>query len=163
MSELLTGGMYDNLFQLVVHGPREAGEIPSKAALGDLIANKWVGQKDDRYIATSEGIKTLLAQYERVVNPHHSIFGAVYIESAEICGGGKLDGKPLVVLGGALAWAMEHLLGSKLKFSSSFGAYDYATFDYLDLDGNTWLMKPGDWLILSEDHKHTLHRFTADE
>jgi hypothetical protein len=159
--------LYHTLFRLVTVGPRPSTDCVSVTGITEAIKLGLVTVEPhedvDWYRITSPGIQTLLDAYEKRPDPEEAIFGAVHIEFAERCGEGKLDGKPLVVLGGALAWAQEYLLGSKLKFSSCFGAYDYATFDYLDLDGKIWLMKPGDWLILREDHKHIVHRFYSEE
>lgn len=159
--------LYHLMFKLVTKGPQPVSECGEIEAIGaalnlDMITVNPCGDVDWYHI-TSNGIQTLLDTYEKRPDPEETIFGAVYIKHAEITGDGQLDGTPLVILGGALEWSKEYLLGSKLTFSSRFGAYDYATFDYLDEDAKTWLMKPGDWLILSEDHNHKLHQFFTPE
>lgn len=159
--------LYQTLFRLVTVGPRPSTDCVSVTGITEAIKLGLVivepHEDVDWYRITSGGIQTLLEAYDKRPDPEAMIFGAVYIEHTERLGDGKLDGKPLAILGGALEWSKEHLLGSKLTFSSCFREYDYATFDYLDLDGKTWLLKPGDWLILSEDHKHIVHRFYAEE
>lgn len=167
MTERMAAAVYDNLFQLVMHGPRESGEIPSKGWMEELIEQGWVTHTpnvDKCWNVTSKGIEAFLAEYEQIPDPAFPLFGAIYIQFAERCGDNELDGKPLVVLGGAMAWVTEHMLGQNLTFSKYFGSYDYATFDYVHRpDEKEYLLKPGDWLILREDHNHTIHRFDADE
>jgi hypothetical protein len=159
--------LYHTLFKLVTQGPQPVSNCVSVTGITEA-ANLGLVTVDpqgdvDWYRITSSGVQTLLDAYEKRPDPEEQIFGAVHVCFAEIVGGGKLDGTPLVVLGGALSWAKEYLIGSKLTFSTSFGAYDYATFDYLDLNGKTWLLKPGDWLILREDHNHIMHRYEVED
>lgn len=158
--------LYHLMFKLVTQGPQkvsDCGDIEAiTSALNlDLITVNPCGDVDWYYI-TSGGIQTTLDTYDKRPDPEQHIHGAVHVKHAERTDEG-FSCAPLVILGGALSWAQEHLLGSKLTFSVRQSEFDYAVFDYLDLDGKTWLMKPGDWLILSEDNKHTLHQFYTVE
>lgn len=162
----LEGAVYDNLYQLVRHGAREAGEVPSKGHMVELLKNGWVTQHPDAdkcWTITDAGIRAFLEYYDQIPNPHYRIFGVICISYAERCGDSQLDGIPIRVLGGALEWAQENVIGTHLKWAASFGAYDYATFDFTHpvtkVDTH---LKPGDWIILSEDHNHTVHKLSED-
>lgn len=158
--------LYHLMIKLVTKGPQkvsDCGDIEAINAalnLGFITVNPQ-GEVDWYYI-TSGGIQTTLAAYDKRPDPEQYIHGAIHIKHAERTDEG-FSGQPLVVLGGALAWVYENLFGSKLTFSTRQSEFEYAVFDYLDLDGKTWLMQPGDWLIISEDHKHVLHQFVQIE
>ena len=163
----MSGGVYDNLFQLVVNGPREAGEIPSKASMQELMENKWVtfnGDSDKCWTITDKGLQAFMEEYSTISNPHHSIFGALRVGSAEIIAGGELDGIPLHCLGGCYDWARDNVFLNKvIDWAVSFSSYDYATFDFTHpITGVKTHLKPGDWVILSEDHNHTVHKLSED-
>ena len=163
----MDGGVYDNLYQLVVNGPREAGEIPSKVHMQELVQNAWVSFDDDAdkcWTITEAGLQAFMEAYSKIPNPHHKVFGAIRIGFAERCGDGELDGTPVHTLGGCLEWAREHILQTKvMDWSEHFGAYDYATFDFVHpLTKIKTHLKPGDWVILSEDHNHTVHKLSED-
>ena len=159
--------VYDNLFQLAQHGAREAGEIPSKSHMQELVQNKWVrfnGDVDKCWTITDAGLQAFMEAYSKIPNPHYKIFGAVRIGFAEICGGGELDGTPIHALGGCLEWVREHVLKTKvMEWSEHFGSYDYATFDFTHpVTKVKTHLKPGDWVILSEDHNHTVHKLSEE-
>lgn len=159
----ISGAEYDNLYQMVMHGPREAGDIPSKAACPDLVKKGYMAvdyTKEQCYSVTSKGIEAFIHKYITIDNPHHKIFGAVKICFAEITGDGW-DGCPLWMPVGDIDWGKKNL-ADVLVFSEHLHAYDYMTFDYIDSEGNRKLMKPGDWLILLEKGHHTLHRFHVE-
>lgn len=162
----LEGAVYDNLYQLVRHGAREAGEVPSKGHMGELLKNGWVTQQpnaDKCWTITEAGIQTFLEEYDQIPNPHYKIFGVIRICFAERCGDShsQLDGIPIRVFGGALEWAQANVISSHLTWAASFGAYDYATFDFTHpVTKVVTHLKPGDWIILSEDHNHTVHKLS---
>lgn len=154
--------LYHTLFKLVTQGPQPSTNCVSITGITEATKLGLVTvvpvNDVDWYRITSGGIQTLLEAYERRPDPEQTIFGALYVQRAD-----RTDeafaGQPIVILGGAQMWAMEHLLGCKLTFSVKQPDFEYAVFDYLDLDGKTWLMQPGDWLILSEDNNHVLHQY----
>lgn len=162
---IVDGGVYDNLFQLVVHGPRESGEIPSKDTIGTLLEHKWItynSKVDKCYAVTDLGIQTFFKCYNNIKAPYHRIFGAIRIDYVDV--GRLLDGdnskKPIVIFGGSEHWAKEHILGKYLNYAKSFREYDYTTFDFEHPITNEVIhLGPGDWIILNEDHDHVVHNF----
>lgn len=163
----MNDALYQLLFRLVTKGPQPVTNCVSITAISEALKLDLISvtpvEDVDWYKVTSGGIQTLLDAYDKRPDPEEQIFGAIYIQHAEICGEGKLDGKPLQILGGAMFWCQEHMLGKTLRWSQCFGAYDYATFDYFDPEGRSHLLKPGDWLILSEDGNHRVHQFYRDD
>lgn len=163
----MAGAVYGNLFQLVRWGAREAGEIPSKSHMQELVQNAWVrfnGDEDKCWTITDAGLQAFMEAYSKTPNPYHKIFGAIRIGFAERCGAGGLDGTPIHTLGGCLEWVRENVLKTKvMDWSEHFNAYDYATFDFIHpLTKVKTHLKPGDWVVLSEDHNHTVHKLSED-
>lgn len=164
MNPPMSGGEYDNLYQLVMHGPREAGEIPSKATMDSLVELGYVKldhSSDKCWSVTSKGIDAFVRQYLTIEDPHHKIFGAMRVCFAEITGVGW-DGTPLYMPIGDIERAKLDLKDT-LVLSRYYGSHDYVTFDYIDAEGKRHLMKPGDWLIMHENSTFTLHQFSKDE
>jgi hypothetical protein len=172
LKELMTpakmnGAVYDNLFQLARWGAREVGEIPSKGHMQELVQNKWVrfnGDEEKCWTITDAGLQAFLEAYSKIPNPHYKIFGTLRIGFAERCGNGELDGTPIHCLGGCFDWARENVFLNKvLNWAESFGSYDYATFDFIHpVTKVKTHLKPGDWVVLSEDHNHTVHKLSED-
>lgn len=159
---------YDALYQLLVHGPREADEIPSMAGLGEAIYHDWASHIEDSeqpYRITNDGLKETMRHYGTIFDPHYKIFGVLIVGFAEICGGGELDGQPLHKYGEVTTeWLKENLFETHFKWADSFSAYDYATFDFVHpVTGVITHLKPGDAVVLKEDHNHTVHKFSPVE
>lgn len=154
---------YENLYQLVAHGPREAGEIPVKHALPELLTRGWATYTaglDAPYTVTYSGIVECLRFYSKLDNPHFKFFGGLIVGMATYEEDGSLNSSPLNTYGDVFEWFKKNILGTSLKFNERKSGIPYATFKFLHpVTGVEHILEPGDVVIFKENGNHTVHQF----